>query len=216
MDSMETIAQTINVRRPVNKPPNFFRVYPLHFDRYIGTDVHVLELGAYKGGSLELWRDYFGPNCKVMGVDISDTARSVEDDQITLYVGDVNLPEVLDDLKATMPRVDILIDDCSHVMGQQIQSFEQLYPHVQPNGIYVCEDVYTSYWPAYGGGQDQPFTFMALAKKLIDSLNVTQDMNPEQAVLDFTFSLQGIHFYPGLVVFEKEQKTWHDLKLGRG
>ena len=42
-------------------------------------------------------------------------------------------------------------------MHQQIVTFEELFPHVQPHGVYLCEDLHTSYVPptAIGGGLPQ-------------------------------------------------------------
>ncbi len=49
-------------------------------------------------------------------------------------------------------KFDIIVDDGGHTMEQQITSFELLFPHVKSGGIYVVEDLHTSYWKMYGGG----------------------------------------------------------------
>ncbi|MDZ7817326.1 MAG: hypothetical protein U5K55_01380 [Aliarcobacter sp.] len=37
-------------------------------------------------------------------------------------------------------------------MKQQINTFEELFDHIDKNGIYLCEDIHTSYLEEYGGG----------------------------------------------------------------
>jgi ubiquinone/menaquinone biosynthesis C-methylase UbiE len=49
----------------------YLEIYERHFERYRGTDVHVLEIGVFGGGSLQMWKDYFGPQSQIFGVDIN-------------------------------------------------------------------------------------------------------------------------------------------------
>ncbi len=41
-------------------------------------------------------------------------------------------------------------------MKQQITSFKVLFPHLKSGGIYVIEDLHTSYWKLYGGSGSHP------------------------------------------------------------
>lgn len=212
--TLRTIAERLNLEREVYKNIHYYNIYPRHFKRYVGTDVHVLELGVYKGGSLQLWRDYFGPKAKIVGVDINEASREVEDDQITVITGDVSDLEVLADLRARFPRVDILIDDCSHDMTQQIQSFKELYPHVASDGIYVCEDTYTSYWPEYGAGKVEEGSFIDFTKHLIDELNVTTNRFTGEADTPtgtYGLTMDSVHYYPGIFIVEKRKRVLEDV-----
>ena len=38
-----------------------------------------LEIGVSLGGSLEMWRNYFGPEATIVGLDIIRTARPVSE-----------------------------------------------------------------------------------------------------------------------------------------
>jgi hypothetical protein len=107
-------------------------------------------------------------------------------------------------LKRDIPRLDILIDDGGHEMEQQINTFEVLYPHITANGIYLCEDLHTSYWKEYGGGYREPGTFVEFSKSLIDALHGWHSRNPlELTVSEFTRSTYGLHFYDSVLVVEK-------------
>jgi hypothetical protein len=42
---------------------------------------------------------------------------------------------------------------------------------VAGDGLYVCEDLHTSYWPEYGGGYRDARSFVEYSKTLIDHLH---------------------------------------------
>jgi hypothetical protein len=74
--------------RGIYKWSHYFDIYHRHFSKFIGREVHVLEVGAYSGGSLQMWREYFGPKCLVYGVDIQEECRVYEDQWTKIIVGD--------------------------------------------------------------------------------------------------------------------------------
>ncbi len=59
--------------RGIWKWDHYFDVYHRHFGKFVGRDVNVLEIGVYSGGSLEMWKAYFGPRCRIYGVDIEES-----------------------------------------------------------------------------------------------------------------------------------------------
>ena len=89
-------------------------------------------------------------------------------------------------------------------MPQQIASFEELYPHLQPHGIYMCEDIHTSYAPHYDGGLRRAGTFIEYAKNLVDRLYAWYSHEPERFAVDaLTRSTYALHFYDSILVVEK-------------
>jgi hypothetical protein len=48
--------------------------------------VHVVEFGIYQGGSLQMWKHYFGSRCRVFGVDINPACKLVEEDGIEVFI----------------------------------------------------------------------------------------------------------------------------------
>ncbi len=163
---------TENTDRSIHKWQHYFDVYDRHFSRFRGTDVHVVEFGVSEGGSLQMWKEYFGPDCKIYGVDINPYCKELEEDCIEIFIGDQEDRQFLKSLARDIPRIDILIDDGGHRMQQQISTFEELFPHVSAHGAYLCEDMHTSYWKGWGGGGYKKHgTFIEYTKNLIDSIN---------------------------------------------
>jgi hypothetical protein len=193
-----------NTGRMLHKWTHYFEVYERHLERYRGTDVHVVEIGVYQGGSLQMWKSYFGDRARIHGVDVHPDCRRFEEERVRVLIGDQGDRDFLRRLARELPRIDVLIDDGGHAMQQQIATFEELFPHVAPDGVYICEDTHTSYWDEYGGGYRRPGTFMEYSKALIDQLNAWHSREPDAfAVSDFTRSAHAMHFYDSLVVVEK-------------
>ena len=66
---------------------------------------------------------------------------------------------------------DIIIDDGSHLRGHPRDSFTYLFPLMSPGGVYVIEDLHTSYVPSYGGGRPAPQdTAVDFVRGLIDDV----------------------------------------------
>ena len=193
-----------NTGRLIDKHTHYFDIYERYFAKYRNTDVTFLEIGIYNGGSLQMWKHYFGPKAKIFGVDINPECKKLEEDQIKIYVGDQADKSFLKQLTEKIPRPDIVLDDGGHFMNQQINTFEVLYPFVAPDGIYMCEDMHTSYWGNYGGGFKARGTFAEYSKYFIDYLHVKQSASLQKPhVAEFAKSAFGLHYYDSILVIEK-------------
>jgi predicted O-methyltransferase YrrM len=180
---------------------HYFDAYHRHFGRFRGQDVHVLEIGIYSGGSLELWRDYFGPKAHIYGVDIEPACKAYAADSVTVFVGDQADRVFWGDVRRQVPALDIVIDDGGHQPVQRVVSLEELLPHLRPGGVYVCEDV---------RGEHNPFA--SYAQGMADTLNSMADRVENLADHDrrlvcratpFQTAVAAVHFYPFLVAVEK-------------
>lgn len=193
-----------NNGRLINKWHHYFDVYDRYFSKYRGKEVVVLEIGVFQGGSLQMWRDYFGPNLKLYAIDIDPNCKKFEDENTTIFIGSQSDRNFLRETLKKLPHLDILIDDGGHTMKQQIVSFEELFSHIKSDGIYLCEDLHTSYWNVYGGGYRRQNSFIEYSKKWIDYLNAFHSNSSRLKVSDFTKSVRAIHYYDSMVILEKE------------
>lgn len=181
--------------RGIHKWTHYFDIYHHHFSKFIGRDVNVLEIGVYSGGSLDMWRHYFGPKCQVYGVDIEETCKNYENEYTEIFIGDQEDRNFLKDLKKHVPPIDIIIDDGGHQPGQQIASLEELLPHLRSGGVYMCEDVHGEYKG-----------FSGYMHGLVNNLNRHKlSSDPELGISpsDFQAWISSIHFYPFMVVLKK-------------
>jgi SAM-dependent methyltransferase len=196
-----------NEQRLVHKWKHYFPAYEQHFQRFVNRDVVFLEIGCFHGGSLSLWKRYFGPHATIVGIDISPECASFAEDQIFIRIGDQADPAFLESVCAEFGLPDIVLDDGSHVMSHVNTSFEYLYPRMRPNSVYMVEDMHAAYWPEYEGGLGVTGSFIEKCKGLIDQLHA--DHIPEGLLPpnEFTRTTLSIHFYDSIVAFEKGRHT---------
>jgi hypothetical protein len=70
-----------------------------------------------------------------------------------------------------MQQFDIIIDDGGHTMNQQRISFMTLLSLVRSGGLYVIEDLETSYNPTYSNEYfNNPSTMIELIKTFVDEI----------------------------------------------
>lgn len=164
----------------------------------------ILEIGVFQGGSLKMWRNYFGPEALIYGIDINPSCKQFEDKNTKIFIGSQNDRKFLNFIKSEIPKVDILIDDGGHTMNQQIVSFEELYSHVKSDGIYLCEDLHTSYWKEYGGGYKNKNSFIEYSKNFIDYLHAWHSKERGLKVNDFTRTAYSLHYYDSILIIKKK------------
>ncbi len=216
-----------NPGRVIHKWRHYFEIYERHFSRYRGRPVTIVEIGVYKGGSLQMWKHYFGPQARIYGIDIDPACQEFAEAQVEILRGSQEDRSFLRSVRERIPHIDILIDDGGHTMQQQIVTFEELFAHVARDGVYLCEDLHTSYWSEYGGGARRPGTFIEYSKNFIDYIHawharprkwherLVAPFSHELDVTDFTRSAHSLHFYDSILVIEKRpMERPSDTKTG--
>ncbi len=150
-----------------------------------------------------MWKEYFGEGAKIYGIDIDPRCKDLEEENIEIFVGSQSDRNFLQSVRERIPPIDILIDDGGHSMVQQIAAYEMLFDHVKESGVYLCEDLHTSYWATHGGGYRRPGTFIEYSKNFIDFLHAGYSEEKSLAAHDFTRTVRSLHYYDSVLVIEK-------------
>jgi 23S rRNA U2552 (ribose-2'-O)-methylase RlmE/FtsJ len=194
--------------RGIWKFVHYFDIYERHFSRFRGKEVHVLEIGVFSGGSLEMWKEYFGPRCTIYGVDIEPGCKAYESESVRILIGDQADRNFWRRVKEEVPAIDIVIDDGGHTPEQQIVTLEELLPHLRAGGVYMCEDVtnvfneYTSH--VHGLTQH------------LNAIDLQQNFdNNERRQVCTTGAVQSavgaVHLYPFATVIERNAAPVREL-----
>jgi len=174
---------------------HYFDIYHRHLARFRGQQANLVEVGIYSGGSLGMWKDYFGENVHIHGVDIEDACKCYEDDQITVHIGDQEDRVFWSNFRSKVTDVQMLIDDGGHTPDQQMVTLEEMLPVMPPGSVYVCEDIH---------GISNRFTaFASGLVTLLNAQNTVRGPIPVATATPIQQSLCSIHFYPYVVVIEK-------------
>jgi hypothetical protein len=191
--------------RVIHKWLHYLEAYDKNFSRYRNTSVKMLEIGVFQGGSLELWREYFGPQATIFGVDIDPECANRVNEPNQVRIGSQDDAAFLVQVVEEMGAPDIILDDGSHVSRHQLASFSILFPLLKDGGLYVIEDLHTAYWPGfYEGGYRRSNTAIGLIKQIIDDLHSWYHERPTSTPAKEEIS--AIHVYDSIVFVEKKKK----------
>lgn len=192
--------------RLVSKWLHYPDVYERHFSRFRGRPIRMLEIGVFQGGSLEIWRDYFGPEATIFGIDINPECANRVDAPNQVRIGSQADPAFLRSVVAEMGGIDIVLDDGSHIAKHQEASLKTLLPLLASDGVYAIEDMHTAYWQGgYGGGYRRSGTAVEWAKSIVDDMHGWYH-NRGSRLIDAS-QVTGVHFYDSIAVIEKGSKA---------
>lgn len=112
------------------------------YEKHIGKPKSIIEFGVLNGASLKMWRDAY-PGSVVIGLDIEDK-KPIEGTFI--FKLDAAKENWITRLK---PTFDLIVDDASHMVADQIASFNLWWPLVNKGGCYIIEDIHASLYTEY-------------------------------------------------------------------
>ncbi|NBE08988.1 class I SAM-dependent methyltransferase [Paragemmobacter ruber] len=186
----------------VHKWHHYIPLYDRYFGRYRGQPVRFLELGVSRGGSLQIWRNYLGPEAILFGIDIEPNCAEFDGLAGRVRIGSQDDPDFLRQVVEEMGGVDVVLDDGSHVMDHIRSSLMTLFPHLSDGGLYVIEDLHTAYWPGYGGGRDVAGNFFNDIRRMVDDMHHWyHDGAAHYPAL--AGRVTGLHLHDSFVVLEK-------------
>lgn len=185
----------------LHKGTGYCDIYNELFSEFRGKDVVVVEMGIGYGGCLQMWKEYFGPKAQIWGLDFHDDLF-YEEDRLKCIICDQSKPEDLAKIKDIIPKIDIFIDDGSHIGWHQVLTFKAIFPLISSRGYYCCEDLATNYRAGFEGGYLQENTFVEYCKRFPDINNYTEDarIGPPNEL----YSAYYMAFYDGMMVARKK------------
>lgn len=152
-----------------SKHSTYFDVYDELFKSYVGKPITFLEIGVANGGSLFMWREFFGPQSRIIGVDLNPEVAVWRDYDFEIYIGDQSDPKFWENLLKEVGPIDIVLDDGGHTFLQQITTVESLVNSMVPDGLIVVEDTHTSYMREFAPKSGS--TFMDYAFSIVHGIN---------------------------------------------
>jgi cephalosporin hydroxylase len=132
-----------NTGKVIDKWHHYFPIYERHFAPWRNKTVTFLEIGVQHGGSLQMWKNYFGPASTIIGVDIESRCAGHDrpDNGIFMRIGDATKPDFVQSIVDEFGEIDCVLDDGSHTNEDIASSFNMLYDTLSKNGVYVIEDI---------------------------------------------------------------------------
>lgn len=209
------------------KDHNYTSTYEKYLSNIKDKPLKILEIGFAVGCSARIWDEYFThPKTQLYFMDNNKDCYNYAQglsSRCSLHIIDqANRSQLLKFTETIDTDFDIIIDDGGHMMHQQITSFNTLFPALKKGGLYIIEDLHTSYWASYGsaGNYDHPKassdSAIRFLQNLVDELNfigartgyANKHRCSAQSLATFSTyqkDIASIHFYTSLCfVFKHE------------
>jgi demethylmacrocin O-methyltransferase len=189
----------------------FTGLYERHLREFRDAPVRVLEIGiggyqhpGYGGESLRTWKRYFHRGL-IFGVDVFDKS-GVDEQRITTVVADQSDEAALIEIDERHGPFDVIIDDGSHINGHVLTTLRTLFPRLRAGGLYVIEDLWTSYCPGYGGVTQAPAgdgTSVGLLKEVLEGIQYEEQPPGNGGATYLQRHVTGMHVYHNIAFLEK-------------
>lgn len=181
------------------KHVTYFGVYDDLFARYRGKPITFVEIGVLGGGSLFMWRDFFGPAARIIGVDFNPNAKKWESQGFEIFIGNQGDESFWEDFIKKVGPVDVVLDDGGHTYAQQIITTESLLKNIKDGGMLVVEDTHTSYMSGYGL---KKYSFIEYVKKFSDRIGLRFGFKGK----GYDSRVWSIQIYESIVAFHVNRK----------
>ena len=185
----------------------FIQLYEKYFTPLRDSKINILEIGVDNGDSLRIWREFFS-KANICGIDIDK--KNFKINNTNILQGDQSDVNFLKSLVSEYKKFDIIIDDGSHQAKHIIASFNYLFNYLSNNGLYVIEDLQTSYIPRYGGSRinlKKKKSSMNFIKSLTDSINYEKNNRPFFKKNKFDGLIKSINFHQNIVFIYKGESV---------
>ncbi len=177
-------------------------IYSSYLGRYENVPLSFLEVGVFRGASLRMWDEFFRhPEARLFAVDIKrkHLKNVPRTGRWTSFEGDQSDRTFMQEVGTQSGPLDVIIEDGHHLPSHQIACFEALWPGLKHGGLYIIEDIHTSYEPEfverYAPNGSSPMSIMPYLNGLLDQL--VPAASPEACDKAF------VHFYPHVVLIGK-------------
>jgi 23S rRNA U2552 (ribose-2'-O)-methylase RlmE/FtsJ len=101
----------------------YFDVYDIIFKKFRKKKITFVEVGVLNGGSLEIWKKYFHPKSRIIGIDLNPKCKKFQKSGIEIIIGDQSDENFWNKFYKKVGKIDILLDDGGHTNKQQIITY---------------------------------------------------------------------------------------------
>jgi len=183
---------------------NYFHIYDSLLKKYRNKKIVFVEIGVFSGGSLFMWRDFFGKKAKIIGIDLNPDIKRFKKYGFDIIIGDQSSKEFWKKFFRKYGKVDVILDDGGHTNYQQIMTVNCCVPNINDGGTLITEDVHTSYIKNKWYNPSKR-SFINYSKKLIDDINSRYPglKNQKFSLNKYIYSIQN---FESISVFNIDRK----------
>jgi len=185
----------------------YHEIFPHFISKFYDKEGGIIEIGVEQFNSIKMWLELF-KNSHIYGYDININDAG---EKYTIFKGDQSKEDDLDRfINIIKTPIYFINDDGSHIPEHQVLTFNKLFPILEYGGIYIIEDIETSYWTKgdiynypTNYGYKNPNSVVELFKNIIDCVNsefLQENINSPIKHLD---NIKMISFAYNCIIIEK-------------
>jgi hypothetical protein len=185
-------------------------LYDIFLNKFYDASGCMIEIGIDSGKSLNMWLKVFN-KAHIYGMDI-DLKYSGERHDV--FKTDQSDPLALDKYitKITKSNLFFINDDGSHIPEHQLLTFNKLFPLLSEDGVYIIEDIETSYWTRNGlygyatrYGYKHKKSIIEIFKDVCDAVNQEFIKKKIHTPIKHLQSIRSIMFGRNCIIILKKQ-----------
>ena len=191
----------------------FSKFYEKHLNKFKNDKINILEIGSYNGASAAAFVKYF-PNSKIYCLDINLRnfiykskkifPFGIDSSNNKMLLSFLNKIDFFDKIKF----FDIIIDDGSHMLSDQLFSLDYFYQHVKKKGFYIIEDYC---FPEYFEHKNdvKEYKVSEVISFINNGAKFSSKIITDKTIKEINTTVKNIHVYKGnrqisdIVFFEK-------------
>ena len=189
---------------------NYFQVYEKILSNYRNKKIKFVEIGVANGGSLFMWKKYFGKKAKIIGIDLNPNAKKLEKNGFKIYIGNQSDKKFWDHFYKKEGKVDIILDDGGHKNLQQISTVHYSLPYIKDGGKIIVEDTGTSYVKKEFNNPSK-YSFINFAKNVVDNIHRRSPLLKKELSF-YSKKIFLVEFFESIVVFSIDSKKCFENK----
>ena len=191
-ENLDSLFNYFNSLRKLHDYSNFFHT---NFKDLKDKKLDILEIGAAKGDGIASFYFYF-PNAFFIGLDNNPFRNNYKSHRIRNIYVDISSKKILRNLTNHLnQKFDLIIEDCSHKLIDQILCFAENFKNLKNGGIYVVEDlnfpeIHTMYNPT-----NEQTTLKSILTKIEDKKEVITDFIDVSTIEYLKKNIESIKIY---------------------
>ena len=183
---------------------SYFQVYENIFSEYRNKKITFVEIGVANGGSLFIWKKFFGKNAKIIGIDANPNAKKMEKYGFKIYIGSQSDEKFWENFFKKEGKIDIILDDGGHKNLHQISTVHYCLPHIKNGGKIVIEDTITSYLKKEFYNPSK-YSFINFCNLIIENIHRRSVLLKKKLNI-YAKKIYSINFFESIVVFSIDSR----------
>jgi hypothetical protein len=195
----------------------YHNIYEKFLKHMYDNNGSILEIGLDVGNSLKMWLELF-KNAFIYGIEIN---RGMDGERYKVFKADQSNEKHLTSIKTELTDKNIffIVDDGSHIPEHQLLTFNILFPLLSENGVYIIEDIETSYWTKEGlygyptrYGYKHPNSIIEVFKDVLDTINCEFSQKTECRVKNLDY-IDSITFSRNCIIIVKKKQNRRKYRM---